>query len=194
MPEGRPSRIVLASQSPRRLELLQQIGITPEVVPADIDESVKAGENPEDYVMRMASEKAEALNLADDSLVIAADTSVVLGEEIFGKPENESDFARMMNLLSGQTHQVLTAVACRFNLWSNCQLSKTDVTFRALSAAVIEQYWATTEPVDKAGGYAIQGKGAVFVTHINGSYSGVMGLPLFETSELISEAMSRDQS
>ncbi len=193
MPEVRPSRIVLASQSPRRLELLQQIGITPEVVPADIDESVRAGENPESYVTRMASEKAEALKLPD-VLVIAADTSVVLGDEIFGKPDSEADFVRMMNLLSGQTHQVLTAVACTFDGWNSGQLSKTQVTFRELSAAVIEQYWSTGEPADKAGGYAIQGKGAVFVTHINGSYSGVMGLPLHETSELISEAMSRDYS
>jgi len=190
VPEGRPSRIVLASQSPRRLELLQQIGITPEVLPADIDETVNAGENADDYVIRMASEKAGALQLTDDSLIIAADTSVVLDNEIFGKPENKSDFVRMMNLLSGQTHQVFTAVACEFNDWSSNQLSKTDVTFRPLSAGVIEQYWATGEPVDKAGGYAVQGKGAVFVTHINGSYSGVMGLPLYETSELISAAIN----
>lgn len=194
MPEGRPSRIVLASQSPRRLELLQQIGITPEVLPADIDESVKQDESPEDYVRRMATEKAAALKLTDEALILAADTSVVLDKDIFGKPENKSDFMRMMNLLSGRTHQVLTAVACRFNLWRSCQLSKTDVTFRPLSDAVIEQYWATGEPVDKAGGYAVQGKGAVFVTHINGSYSGVMGLPLYETSELISDAMNRDPS
>ncbi len=181
---------MLASQSPRRLELLQQIGITPEVLPADIDETVNNGESAEDYVMRMASEKAGALQLMDDSLIIAADTSVVLNNEIFGKPQNKSDFVRMMNLLSGQTHQVFTAVSCKLNDWNSAELSKTDVTFRYLSSAVIEQYWATGEPVDKAGGYAVQGKGAVFVTHINGSYSGVMGLPLYETSELISAAIN----
>lgn len=192
MPNNNPSSIILASQSPRRFELLQQIGITPDVIPADIDESVLKDENPESYVVRMALEKANALRQTD-ALIIAADTSVVLNQEIFGKPKNQVDFNRMMSLLSNQTHMVLTAVACKFGDWSAYQLCKTEVTFQALSNAVIEQYWSTGEPIDKAGGYAIQGKGAVFVSHIKGSYSGVMGLPLFETSELIQKALSRDE-
>lgn len=182
---------MLASQSPRRLELLQQIGVEPLVRPADIDESVTTGEAPAAYVQRMAVEKAKALP-DSNHIIIGADTSVVVNDRILGKPADQSSFLEMMRLLSDNRHQVMTAVACRCGESIVHKLSVTAVEFRELSSREIHAYWQTGEPADKAGGYAIQGYAAAFVRSLTGSYSGVMGLPLFETSELLSAMSAGD--
>jgi len=197
VPEQLAVQVILASQSPRRLELLRQIGVEPHVRPADIDESMIADETALDYVERMAAEKASVVVQAvtdDDaqhSVVLAADTIVVQGEHVLGKPKDKNDFERMMSLLSDTTHYVLTAVSCVTGRHQQNVVSKTEVKFGPIATALTDRYWASGEPVDKAGGYAIQGLGAVFVASINGSYSGVMGLPLFETSALLSDAYAR---
>lgn len=181
--------IYLASASPRRSALLAQIGIAHRVAPVAVDESVAGAEAPEAYVARLAALKADTLwhSLpADRRLpVLGSDTSVVVDATILGKPADEGDCLRMLELLSGRTHQVHTAVAVRGAVGSEVRLSVSDVTFRALTKAEMRAYWQTGEPADKAGGYAIQGRGAVFIRHIAGSYSGIMGLPLFETAELL---------
>lgn len=181
--------LVLASASPRRRELLDQIGVEHRVAPVDLDESRGAGEAPPEYVVRLAREKAEAgwQRLADREreVVLAADTAVVLGDDILGKPRDRADGLAMLLQLSGRTHQVLTAVALRDAGGMASQLSESLVTFRPISRDEAEQYWATGEPRDKAGAYAIQGRAAVFIERIEGSYSGVMGLPLFETARLL---------
>lgn len=202
MPEQSPIQVVLASQSPRRLELLRQIGIEPFIVPADIDEAMVAEESALEYVKRMAIEKTLATSVfqeaqqkdADDiatTLFLGADTIVLKNNEVLGKPRDKNDFVRMMNMLSDATHQVLTSVSCLAAGEQQTIVSKTDVTFSLLDAALIERYWNSGEPADKAGGYAIQGLAAVFIENISGSYSGVMGLPLFETSALVSSAYAR---
>lgn len=182
--------IYLASASPRRSALLAQIGVAHRVAPVAVDESVAGAEAPEKYVTRLAALKADTLwqNLAEDQRlpVLGSDTSVVVDRAILGKPADESDCLRMLQLLSGRTHQVHTAVAVRSAVGSEVRLSVSDVTFRDLTEAEMRAYWRTGEPADKAGGYAIQGRGAVFIRHIAGSYSGIMGLPLFETAELLS--------
>lgn len=184
--------LVLASASPRRRELLDQIGVEHRVAPVDLDESRGAGEAPPEYVVRLAREKAEAgwQRLADREreVVLAADTAVVLGDDILGKPRDRADGLAMLLQLSGRTHQVLTAVALRDAGGMASQLSESLVTFRPISRDEAEQYWATGEPRDKAGAYAIQGRAAVFIERIEGSYSGVMGLPLFETALLLGAA------
>lgn len=181
--------IRLASVSPRRRELLAQIDVAHLVTGAHIDESVHAGEPPRDYVQRMARSKAQAVWSQDQSLpVLAADTTVVLDDVIFGKPENRSDALRMLAALSGRTHEVLTAVSLATAAGISMRLSESHVTFRALTGEECEAYWATGEPRDKAGAYAIQGRAAVFIAALSGSYSGVMGLPLFETAELLRAA------
>ncbi len=177
--------IVLASQSPRRVELLRQIGIEPVVVPADIDESVRTGESPEVYVRRMAREKAAAIARQRPEIVIAADTAVVADGRILGKPADEADFVAMMRRLSGRTHRVLSGVAVQRGPRVETRLSASTVRFRPLGDDEIHRYWRSGEPADKAGGYGIQGLAAVFVESIGGSYSGIMGLPLFETAELL---------
>ena len=181
--------LVLASASPRRRELLKQIGVEHRVAPVDLDESRGAGEAPPEYVVRLAREKAEAgwQRLADREreVVLAADTAVVLGDDILGKPRDRAEGLAMLLQLSGHTHQVLTAVALRDAGGMASQLSESLVTFRPISRDEAEQYWATGEPHDKAGAYAIQGRAAVFIERIEGSYSGVMGLPLFETARLL---------
>ena len=181
--------IYLASASPRRSALLTQIGVPHRIAPVPVDESVDGAEAPEKYVTRLAALKADTLwqNLpVDERLpVLGSDTSVVVDRTILGKPADESDCLRMLELLSGRTHQVHTAVAVRSAAGSEVRLSVSDVTFRDLSRAEMRAYWQTGEPADKAGGYAIQGRGAVFIRHIAGSYSGIMGLPLFETAELL---------
>jgi septum formation protein len=181
--------IRLASVSPRRRELLAQIGVPHVVTGAHIDESVLPGEVPRDYVQRMASSKALAVWEQDRSLpVLAADTTVVLDGAIFGKPQDRADCIRMLATLSGRTHQVLTAVALATDQGIALRLSVSDVRFRTLTGEECAAYWDTGEPRDKAGAYAIQGRAAVFVESMNGSYSGVMGLPLFETAELLRAA------
>lgn len=183
--------IYLASKSPRRQELLQQIDVDFEVVSTDIDETPHTAEKPGEYVKRMAIEKA--LAAYKDSMeypLLAADTSVICEGRILGKPENKEDFLGMMELLSDNTHQVITCVAVTTGSNINnvkTRLSVSEVTFSAIPREWAQKYWATSEPTDKAGGYAIQGKAAVFIKNINGSYSGIMGLPLYETVDLLEE-------
>lgn len=182
-------RIRLASASPRRSQLLRQIGVLHEVRPVDLDESRRAGESPRDYVLRLAREKASAGAAVGGKLpVLAADTTVAVDEEIFGKPQDEDDGVRMLAALSGRSHAVLTAVALAIEGRVETAISETRVTFRALGEAECRKYWVSGEPVDKAGAYAIQGFGAVFISRLEGSYSGVMGLPLCETAMLLDAA------
>jgi septum formation protein len=181
--------ITLASASPRRSQLLAQIGIRHLVRAADIDEALRPGEPAEAYVARLAASKAEVAWAADGGRpVLAADTAVVLGAELFGQPEDLSDGVRMLSALAGRTHLVLTAVAVRSGAGLGRALSVSEVTFRALSDAECRRYWASGEPRGKAGGYAIQGLAATFITRLAGSYSGVMGLPLAETAVLLGAA------
>lgn len=183
-------RVVLASASPRRRELLAQIGVEFTVSPADIDETVRPGESPDDYVLRMAITKAQQgyAKLADPvvaSLILGADTAVVLDKQILGKPRDQADAEYMLARLAGRTHRVMTAVAFTDGKRLESRLSVTAVTFRDMSADEITAYWHSGEPRDKAGAYAIQGYGALLVRELQGSYSGVVGLPLFETAELL---------
>ncbi len=184
------SFIYLASQSPRRRELLERIGIGFEVVDAAVDETPGEDELPEVFVLRMALEKARAgyngLGGRPPAPVLGADTVVVLDEEIMGKPRDEADALAMLERLSGNTHRVLTGVALADDREAT-RLSVSHVTMRAMSEEERRCYWATGEPRDKAGGYAIQGRGGVFIEHLDGSYSGVMGLPLFETTLLLDD-------
>jgi septum formation protein len=171
--------------------LLNQIGICHSLLEIDIDERQRPDEDPIAYVLRLAKEKAEAggaLVAGGESLpVLAADTSVVVENRVLGKPEDREHGLWMLRLLSGRTHQVYTAVALDWR-GIETELSCSEVSFRLLSEAEIAAYWATGEPADKAGGYAIQGVGARFISMLHGSYSGVMGLPLFETAELLSRS------
>lgn len=181
-------RLILASASPRRRELLYTLPVRFEAVAADIDETIRPSETPEGYVLRMATEKAAA-GLAmpghADCLVIGADTAVVTGGRILGKPVDSVDAMDMLSWLSGRTHYVLSGVTVCDRQQSRSRMSKTAVTFRVISQTEQASYWATGEPHDKAGGYAIQGIGAGFVSQIVGSYSGVVGLPLYETAALL---------
>lgn len=179
--------IALASASPRRRELLNQIGVKFELVNALIDEQILTNETPDAYVSRLALTKAHAgaRATAGHLPVLGADTSVVLDQQILGKPESKSHFLQMLTQLSGRSHQVLTAVAIVHGQLQLQALSCTEVWFRAISAAELESYWQSGEPHDKAGGYGIQGLAARFVERIDGSYSGVVGLPLCETDRLL---------
>lgn len=185
---ARPS-ILLASASPRRSALLRQIGVDHDVRPVDIDETPRTGERPAQYALRLAEEKARALwqrlEPTERRPVLAADTTVALGDEILGKPLDREDAARILARLSGREHEVHTAVALLHAAGADARVSTSTVTFRDLSDAEIEWYWRTGEPADKAGAYAVQGHGAIFIRHLAGSYSGVMGLPLYETWELL---------
>src|SRR5882672_1028391 len=183
--------IYLASGSPRRRELLQQIGVPFRVVGTAVDEAVLAGETSEAYVARLAAAKAErgwGHNHGHRAPVLAADTAVVLDGKILGKPVDRPDGEGMLRQLSGRTHVVLTAIALRTTSGLRSRLSRSEVTFRALAADEIRTYWESGEPSDKAGAYAIQGRAAVFIADLHGSFSGVMGLPLFETAELLRDA------
>ena len=188
------SLIYLASSSPRRSALLDQIGVAHRVQPVDVDETARSGEAPAEYVRRLAVLKAETLwqKLAAPQRqpVLGADTAVVLDDQILGKPLDENDCVRILTLLSGRTHQVFTAVALRA---STCQsrVNVSDVTFRQLADEEIRRYWRSGEPADKAGAYAVQGRAALFIERIAGSYSGIMGLPLFETGELLTAIGAR---
>jgi len=183
--------IYLASQSPRRQELLQQINIPFQLVKVNIDETPGINENPGQYVIRMAREKALHACQPDRRYpLLAADTSVIFEQKILGKPRDKSHFMQIMALLSQQTHQVMTAIAVCDGHNSDVvktRLSVSEVTFRNITRREAQSYWDTGEPCDKAGGYAIQGRGAVFISEMSGSFSGVMGLPLYETAELLSE-------
>jgi len=188
MPSAAPL-LTLASVSPRRRELLEQIGVTHLVSAADIDEAVRPGEAPADYVVRMACAKARAVRERGGELpVLAADTTVVIDGLILGKPGDRAACVAMLGRLSGRTHQVLTAVALASAAGVAFRVSASEVRFRTVTPAECAAYWESGEPRDKAGGYAIQGRGALFIEHLSGSFSGVMGLPLYETGELLTAA------
>jgi len=182
-------QIILASASPRRKELLDQIKVTCRIHPVDLDETPWPNEAPLDYVQRLAAEKSAVClaQLNTETPVLAADTAVVLGCVIMGKPKDQADALAMLTQLSGKTHQVYSAISLRGRDGHSQAVSITEVTFRRLTEREILDYWYTGEPLDKAGGYAIQGIGGVFVESIKGSFSGVVGLPLFETAELLSK-------
>lgn len=180
--------IYLASRSPRRRELLQQIGVEHETISIEIDEAPRPNEAPERYVTRMALEKARAGWAAVSALggpVLGADTSVVVDGKILGKPRDRQHAARMLRLLAGQTHLVISGVALVKGAMEESRLSISHVTFRTIDDEEVRSYWQCGEPLDKAGGYAVQGRGAIFIERLEGSYSGVMGLPLFETAEMM---------
>jgi septum formation protein len=183
--------LVLASASPRRRELLTQIGVPHRVLALDLDERRGPGESVEDFVQRLALDKALAGWRAQPAVermpVLGADTLVVLDGEPLGKPADRDEALTMLARLSGRTHEVLTAVAL-VTPEPRVRLSRSRVSFRPIEAAERLAYWESGEPVDKAGAYGIQGLGAIFVARLEGSYSGVMGLPLFETAELLAEA------
>lgn len=191
MPLTEPS-LYLASRSPRRAELLEQIGVSFAVLDVAIDERPYPDECPEDYVMRVALEKGRAgraaLGARISPPVLAADTSVVLDGEVFGKPRDRAHALEMLSRLSGREHRVLSAVTLVDDGIEWTRLSDSRVSFRALDARELDLYWDSGEPHDKAGAYAIQGRGALFVRHLSGSYSGVMGLPLHETGDLLARA------
>jgi septum formation protein len=189
MPSSSNPLIYLASASPRRSALLTQIGVAHHVRPVDVDESLQPAETPAVYVIRLARAKAETLwnRLGEEERlpVLGSDTTVALGNDVLGKPANRAEGMAMLRRLNGKTHQVYTGVALRSSRGIESRVSISDVTFRALSEAEMEAYWLTGEPADKAGGYAVQGRAAVFIERITGSYSGIMGLPLFETAALL---------
>jgi septum formation protein len=195
-----PPRLILASASPRRRELLRQIGAAFASLTVEADETPRPGETPEAYVRRVAGEKSQLgqARAGREAAVLGADTEVVLDGEVFGKPRDFEHARALLLRLSGREHQVLSAVSLRLGErhWQASSVSQ--VRFRALSEDEIAAYWASGEPRDKAGAYAIQGLGTVFIEHLAGSYSGVMGLPLFETAALLRlagfEIPSRSQS
>lgn len=185
--------LYLASQSPRRRELLTQIGVPHRVIRVDVDEVPQPNEQPSVYVQRLALEKARAgwRQVGVEGLaplpVLGADTIVVCDDLILEKPRDQAQGAAMLRQLSGRSHQVMTAVALVNETQAAVKLSVTDVVFRSLDDAEITAYWHTQEPCDKAGGYAIQGLGAVFVASLSGSYSGVVGLPIEQTVSLLQQ-------
>ena len=183
------NQLVLASRSPRRRELLQQLGLRFAVSPADVPERPDPGESAADYACRIALDKARAgMRDAGEALpVLGADTDVVLDDEILGKPADREHGIALLLRLSGRTHAVYSAVALVHGTHEAVRLSISDVSFGPVSAAAAAAYWDSGEPADKAGGYAIQGLGATFVRAIRGSYSGIVGLPIFETCELLRE-------
>lgn len=183
------SLLYLASQSPRRRQLLEQVGIRFDVVQVDVPELRAVGESPVNYVSRVAREKAGAgllqLGGAPYAVVLGADTEVVLGDEVFGKPTDPADAADMLRRLAGREHRVITVAWCVSGSREERAVNQSTVEFGALSDADIAGYIASGEPMGRAGAYAIQGRAAAFVRRIEGSYSSVMGLPLFETVNLL---------
>lgn len=182
-------QIYLASNSPRRRELLTQIGVSFSVLPVDVDESRLGNETPKDYVKRVAIAKAQAgwnsLSTLNKRPVLGSDTSVVLADIILGKPINDNDARGMLQQISGRTHQVMTAVAVVTATDVKCELNISQVTFSTMTQSDIEWYISTQEGTDKAGAYAVQGLAALFIDQIQGSYSAIMGLPLRETGLLL---------
>ena len=193
-----PRNLYLASRSPRRRELLDQIALDYQLLDIDIDERAIHGESPQAYVLRIATEKAQhALRFAPcGAWILAADTTVAIDSEILGKPRDNKDAARMLRALSARKHHVFTAIALASARGKTEQavcetaISENQVYFREITDLEITTYIATGEPMDKAGAYAIQGRAAIFIEHLVGSYSGVMGLPLFEVSQLLNRKQS----
>ena len=183
-------QVYLASGSPRRQELLVQMGVLFQVVAQNVDEVSRAEESPEDFVMRLALEKAQD-GLRHTDLkhipVLGSDTAVVIDNTILGKPQSHQHAIEMLMQLSGRTHQVMTGVVLLNEQQTFSAVSISEVTFTEIDREMCENYWRSGEPADKAGAYAVQGKGAVFIKNINGSYSGVMGLPVFETAQLLKQ-------
>ena len=185
--------IYLASSSPRRRDLLSQLGVSFQILDPEVDESIRGAETPDALVRRLAALKADAgRRLLDDKgsadLVLGADTIVVLDNQVLGKPRDAAHACELLTGLSGRCHRVLSAVALASADGTGMRLSESRVCFREVTRRECEAYAATGEPLDKAGGYAIQGRAAAFVRDLQGSYSGVVGLPLFETAELLREA------
>jgi len=185
--QAKDLNLILASTSPRRRELLGRFGLPFEVLAVEVEERPRSGEAAKDYVRRVASDKsAQGQTLAPaDAAVLAADTEVVLDGQIFGKPQGPEHAREMLGRLSGRTHEVLSAVSLRRGdrHWEALNVSR--VRFRDIGLEEIDAYWASGEPADKAGAYAIQGRGELFVAELRGSFSGVMGLPLLETAGLL---------
>ncbi len=182
-------KLILGSGSPRRLELLAQIGVTPsDVRPPDVDEDPRKGELPREYVNRIASDKAAAIACAEDEVVLCADTTVAMGRRIMGKPANEAEAAEFLYALSGRRHRVITAVAVKrgAQVWQKDVV--TTVSMKRLSNPEVNSYLASGDWKGKAGGYAIQGPAGAFIPWINGSFTGVVGLPLAETAGLLTAA------
>jgi septum formation protein len=193
-------RLVLASASPRRRELLAQAGYSFTVDAADVDESPRMGEKPDAYVLRLAVEKAQAIfarraardeDSNDPLIVLGADTSVVLDEEILGKPTDASDARRMLQRLSGRTHRVLTGIAAVTSAGVVSDVETTEVVFAEISSQELDAYCATSEPLDKAGAYGIQGYAARWIPRIDGCYFNVMGLPIARVVKLIEDSFAK---
>ncbi|HPI95453.1 MAG TPA: Maf family protein [Gammaproteobacteria bacterium] len=180
-------KIILASQSPRRKQLLEQIGMVPDCMPVDIDESVYLNEIPLEYCNRLALQKAQAgWSLSEKNLpVLGSDTVVVYDDQILGKPDNEQHAIEILSNLSGRRHQVITAVAVVFAEKQLTEYSISEVQFDHIKADEIKAYVESGEPMDKAGSYGIQGHAALWIKKITGSHSGIMGLPLFETGKIL---------
>ena len=180
------AHLILASSSPRRRELLQQLGLEFEIYSPDIDESILAGEDVAAYVERLACAKADAvLRLFPDAIVIAADTSLGVDGQILGKPESKAHAFAIWSQISGRKHDVFSGVCVRTQQEKSSIVVRTQVEFQSLSLEDMESYWATGEPIGKAGAYAIQGIAARYIPRIEGSYSNVVGLPLYETVQLL---------
>ena len=180
------ANIILASSSPRRRELLQQLGLEFSILSPDIDESIHDGESVEEYVERLACAKADTiLKQHPNAVIIAADTSVAVDQTILGKPESKQHAFEMWDLLSNRKHDVYTGVCVRTSLEKHSIVVRTQVEFQKLSPQDMEYYWATGEPVGKAGAYAIQGIAARYIPSIVGSYTNVVGLPLHETVQIL---------
>jgi septum formation protein len=183
-----PPRVILASQSPRRRELLALVGIPHTVQPADIDETYRAGEQPGPHAERLAREKAAVVGAQEpEALVVAADTIVVVDGDVLGKPHDEAHAAQMLTRLSGRSHVVMTAVAVRWRGVERSAVEVVGVTFHPLTVQDIHAYIATGEPMDKAGAYGIQGHGATIVERVDGDYFAVMGLPLQRVVRLMGD-------
>ena len=189
LPPDASLKLVLGSGSPRRLELLAQLGLTPSAIrPPDINEDVRKGELPRDYVKRIASEKVAAVEVADDEVVLCADTTVALGRRIMGKPADPGEAAQFLYALSGRRHKVITAMAVKRGALVWTKDVQSTVAFKQLSDAEVNAYLASDDWRGKAGGYAIQGPASAFIPWINGSYTGIVGLPLTETAGLLTAA------
>lgn len=185
MSDNSTRTLILASSSPRRKALLEQLGIRCEVRPVDIDESMREGETPRGYVERLALEKARAARTDDGAVVLGADTAVVVDDDILGKPRDFAHAREMLKRLADREHEVLTAVAVVAGAHEEVVTTTSRVVFGPLTDETIEAYWATGEPADKAGAYAVQGIAGAFVRELHGSVTGVIGLPLYETVELL---------